>query len=87
MAPSPTMDAKVEQRTVLRFLVREGKKPIECWRQMTGVFGAAMMSKSRIWVWHKRFLQGRDSFKDDKHTGRPRSARSAKKISRMCRLL
>ncbi len=29
MAPSPTMDAKVEQGTVLRFLTHQGKTPIE----------------------------------------------------------
>ncbi len=81
MPPPPTsMDRKVEQRTVLRFLVREGKRPIDCWRQMTTVFGAETMSKSRIRVWHKRFLQGRDNFKDDKHTGRPRSARTTGNI-------
>ncbi len=34
------------------------------------------MSKTRIRVWHKRFLAGRDSFKDDKHTGHPRSGHS-----------
>ena len=80
MAPSPTMDAKVEQRTVLRFLARQGKPPIECWRQMSTVFGPATMSKSRIRVWHKRFLQGCNSFKDDRHTGRPKSARTPQKI-------
>ncbi len=80
MAPSPTMDAKVEQRTILCFLVCEGKKPIECWRQMTNVFRAATMSKSRMQVWHKCFLQGHDSIKDDKHTGRPKSACSTDNI-------
>ena len=83
MPPPVSMDSKVEQRTVLRFLVHEGKKPIECWRQMCLVFGSRTMSKSRIRVWHKRFLNGRDSFKDDPHTGRPRSARCQRNIQRV----
>ncbi len=33
------------------------------------------MSKTRVRVWHKRFSAGRTDFKDDKHTGRPRSGR------------
>ncbi len=83
MAPPVSMDAKIEQRTVLRFLVREGKKPIECWRQMCTVFGAGTMSKTRIRVWHKRFHEGRDTFKDDKHTRHPRSARTPRNIRRV----
>ncbi len=83
MAPPTRMETKVEQRTVLHFLVREGKKPIDCWRQMRTVFGDDTMSKTRIRVWHKRFLAGCDSFKDDKHTRRPRSGHSNHNIQKV----
>ncbi len=78
-----TMDAKVEQRTVLSFLARSGKTPIQCWRKMQGVFGDQVMSKNRIRVWHKRFLAGHTDFKDDKHTGRPRSTRVAANLDKI----
>ena len=81
------MDAKIEQRTVLHFLSCAGKSPIECWREMTTVFGAETMSKNRIRVWHKRFCDSRTSFKDDKHTGRPKSFRSPGNIRRVQRCL
>ncbi len=87
MPPKVSMDAKVEQRTVLRFLSRAGNTPIECWREMRTVFGADTMSKSWIRVWHKRFSEGRTSFKDDKHTGRLRSSRTKDKIKRVERCL
>ncbi len=74
------MESKVKQRTVLSFLARSGKTPIECWREMQGVFGQDLMSKNRLRVWHKRFLAGRTNFKDDKHTGRPCSTRSQTNI-------
>ncbi len=83
MPPALPMEGKIEQRTVLSFLVCEGKSPNECWRQMCTVFSDRMMSKSRIWVWHKRFKQGRNNFKDDKHTGRPHTGRSQDNIKRI----
>ncbi len=77
------MESKVEQRTVLRFLTKSGKTPIECWRHMETVFGDQTMSKTRIRVWHKCFLAGRTSFKDDKHTGRPKKTRCAENIQKI----
>ncbi len=47
------MEAKVEQRTVLSFLCKGGKSPMDCWREMRPVFGDNTMSLTRIRVWHK----------------------------------
>ncbi len=77
------MDKKVEQRTVLSFLSRVGNKPIDCWRQMRQVFGTETMSVNCVRVWHRRFQEGRTDFKDNKHTERPRSARSAANIQKV----
>ncbi len=77
------MESKVEQRTVLSFLARSGKMPIQCWREMQGVFGNQVMSKNRVRVWHKCFLAGRTDFKDNQHTGRPRKARIQDNIDKV----
>ncbi len=45
------------------------------------------MSKSWVRVWHKRFQEGRSSFKDNKHTGCPKSSRSAQNVRRVQRCL
>ncbi len=33
------LSAKVEQRVTLKFLVKSGKSPIECWRSLKDVWG------------------------------------------------
>ncbi len=68
------MEGRVEQRTVLKFLCKSGKTPIECWRQMREVFGDRTMSKGRVRVWHKQFSQGEERVKDRPKSGRPKSA-------------
>ncbi len=54
---------------------------------MKDVFGAETMSQTRIHVWHKRFREGHTSFKDEPHTGRPRSVRTRANIDKVSQLL
>ena len=77
----------MEQRTALCFLAWSGKTPIQCWRQMDSVFRADCMSKTRVCMWHKRFLQGRTSFKDDKHTGQLKTTRTPENVQKIRTLL
>ena len=74
------LEERVEQRAILKFLVKNGHTPIECWRQLRQVHGANCMSKNRVRVWHRRFRNGWTDTKDQKRPGRPKSARTAETI-------
>ncbi len=77
-AVSLTMESRLEQRSVLKFLCKSGDMPIACWRKLSDVFGAETMSKGRVRVWHRRFREGNENIKDRPKTGRPRSACSGR---------
>ncbi len=81
------MDARLEQRSVLKFLCKSGQTPINCWRQLHDVFGLRTMSKGRVWVWHRQFSAGDERIKDKPKSGRPKSARSQDKIQQVQQFL
>ena len=39
-------------------------------------YGDAALSRTKIFEWHKRFREGRESVKDDEHSGRPTTSRT-----------
>ncbi len=52
------MRKHVDQRVNLKFLVAQDLSPINCWRQLQGVYGEDCMSKESVRRWHKRFQEG-----------------------------
>ena len=72
-----------EQRINLKFLVKLGKKPSECLQLLREVYGDDAMSQARVYEWHKRFRDGRESVDDDQKTGRPSTARTDENVSRV----
>ncbi len=74
------MEGHMEQRAVLKFLVKSGNMPISCWCKLKEVFGQNTMSKGRVRVWHKQFTAGDDRIKDKPKSGCPRSARSEENV-------
>jgi len=61
----------LEQRSVIKFLSKEGKKPKEILEHMVAVYGESAPSYYKVKFWSKQFKWGRDSIEDDPHTGRP----------------
>ena len=64
---------RVEQRVTLKFLVKGGRFPIECWRSLHDVWGDQTMLKTQVRVWHKRFRNGSEVTGDQPRPGRPRT--------------
>ena len=71
---------KIEQRINLKFLVKLKKPPTECFQLLKEVFGDNCMSRSQIFEWHKRFLEGREIVEDDERSGRPVTSRTDENI-------
>jgi hypothetical protein len=66
----------LEQRSTLKFLTEEGKKPKEILENMVVVYGESAPSYYKVKFWSKQFKWGRESIKDDPHTWRPVEATS-----------
>ena len=67
----------LEQRSVIQFLSKEGKKPKEILERMVAVYGeSAAPSYCKVKFSSKQFKWGRESIEDDPHTGRPVEATS-----------
>jgi hypothetical protein len=50
-------------------------------------YGKEALSHSAMFKWHKHFAQGRDSLKDDEHTGWPRMVGTELKIQESATLV
>jgi len=62
----------LEQRSIIIFLTKEGKKPKEILERMVAVYEVYC----RVKFWSKQFKWGRESIEDDPHTGRSVEATS-----------
>jgi len=60
----------LEQRSVIKFLTKEGKKPKEIFERMVEVYGESAPSYYKVKFWSKQFKWGRESIEGDPHTGR-----------------
>jgi hypothetical protein len=50
-------------------------------------YGEEALGHSAMFKWHKRFAQGRESWEDDEHTGRPRTVRTEIKTKEVAALV
>ena len=68
------LDTKSDQRVNIRFLVKLKKSATETYQMLLEAYGDKCLSRACVFEWHKRFLEGRDSVKDDDRPGRPRTS-------------
>ena len=66
----------LEQRSVIKFLTKEVKKPKEILERMVEVYGESAPSYYKMKFWSKQFKWRRESTEDDPHTRRPLEATS-----------
>ena len=69
-------DEKIEQRTVVKFLIKLGKMNAEIRNMLTAVYGDKMLIRSTLYEWIGRFREGREAVTDDPREGGPTTARS-----------
>ena len=67
---------ELELRSVIKFLIKEGKKPKEIRERMNAVYGDVSPSSYQVKFWSKQFKWGRESIEDDARASRPVEASS-----------
>ena len=78
---------KIEQRINLKFLVKLKKSPNECFQLLKEVFGDNCVSRTQVFEWHKRFVEGREVVEDDERSGRPVTSRTDEKIQKINKIV
>ncbi|UYV72323.1 hypothetical protein LAZ67_9002640 [Cordylochernes scorpioides] len=73
----------MEQRAVIKFNAKLGRSASETYILMKQIYGTLCLSKSNVFIWHKRFSDGRNTLEDDKHTGRPSSSKTPESIEKV----
>ena len=61
---------RIEQQSVIKFLVAEGCKAVEIHRRMSTANGATCFSKKNVYKWAKLFKEGWRSVEDEDRSGR-----------------
>jgi transposase len=70
------MDARLKQRAVIEFLIKEGCSAVEIHRRLKDVYGDAVIDVSNVRRWVKKFRDGESEIAD-----KPRSGRSSTSVT------
>ena len=76
-------DLKLEHRSVMKFLSKEGSSPKNIHERMVAVYGENSPSYYQVKFWCKQFKWGRESIHDDPKCGRPLEARTEEIINKV----
>ena len=77
------MSAEQEQRVFIKFCVKPGRNGAETFEMLRTAFGEHCLSRGRIFEWHRRFKEGRDSVDDNPRSGRPTTSKTDDCVARM----
>ena len=62
-----SVSVAVEQRCVIKFLVKEKVKPAEIFRRLQAQYGEQTMSRTRVYEWCEQFREGRELVTNEAH--------------------
>ncbi|XP_055279696.1 protein GVQW3 [Moschus berezovskii] len=76
-------DRYLEQRISIKFCVKLNKSASETHHLLKEAYGDEVMSRARVFDWHKRFKEGRENIRDDARSGRPVTHRTDENIKKV----
>ena len=77
----------IEQRINIKFCVKLGKMATETLKMLRDVHGDSSMSRTRVFEWHKQFVQGREDVEDNPKSGRPCTSTTDTNIKKVRQLV
>jgi hypothetical protein len=75
------MDVKKEQCVAIKFCCKVDFSTTKCVELIHNAYGDAAFSQTTIFDWHKQFRVGRESVKDDEHSGQPTTSQTGDNIA------
>ena len=77
----------IEQRINIKYCVKLGKTATETLKMLCDVYGDSSMSRTRVFEWHKQFVEGRKDVEDDPKSGRPCTSTTDTNIEKVPQLV
>ena len=81
------MSEFVEQRSAVKFCLRNEIAVAETFRILQKVFGDLTMSQKNVYKWYKDFKEGRERVDDLEHPGRPSTSTVEQQVNQIKELV
>ena len=77
----------IEQRMNIKFCIKLGKTATRILKMLSDVYGDSSISRTRVFEWHKRFVEDREDVEDDPKSGRPCTSTTDTNIKKIWQLV
>ncbi|UYV80226.1 hypothetical protein LAZ67_18002085, partial [Cordylochernes scorpioides] len=78
---------KMDQRTCIKFCVKNAIKCADAFRMLTVAYGEATLDRSNVYRWYKMFSEGREDVNDEERAGRPSTSTTDEKINEVEKMI
>ncbi|UYV70321.1 hypothetical protein LAZ67_7002514 [Cordylochernes scorpioides] len=78
---------KMDQRTCIKFCVKNKIKCADAFRMLTVAYGEATLDRSNVYRWYKMFSEGREDVNDEERAGRPSTSTTDEKINEVEKMI
>ena len=76
----------LEERYAIKLCFKLGKNATEMYGMLQTAFGLSCMNWASVFEWRKRFIEGRESVRDDERCGRSKEVNTPELISQRVRV-
>ena len=76
-------NVSMEQRIIIKFLMKEGCKPSEICSRLKRQYGEKTLSNVSVYKWSSAFKKGRETVENAPHERRPRTSISGENSDRV----
>ncbi|UYV61426.1 hypothetical protein LAZ67_1004796 [Cordylochernes scorpioides] len=78
---------KMDQRTCIKFCVKNEIKCADAFRMLTVGYGEATLDRSNVYRWYKMFSEGREDVNGEERAGRPSTSTTNEKINEVEKMI
>ncbi|UYV68865.1 hypothetical protein LAZ67_6001340 [Cordylochernes scorpioides] len=78
---------KMDQRTCIKFCVKNEIKCADAFRMLTVAYGEATLDRSNVYRWYKMFSEGREDVNNEERAGRPSTSTTDEKINEVEKMI
>ncbi|UYV74413.1 hypothetical protein LAZ67_11003474 [Cordylochernes scorpioides] len=77
----------MDQRTCIKFCVKNEIKCADAFRMLTVAYGEATLDRSNVYRWYEMFSEGREDVNDEERAGRPSTSTTDEKINEVEKMI
>ncbi|UYV61851.1 hypothetical protein LAZ67_1006854, partial [Cordylochernes scorpioides] len=77
----------MDQRTCIKFCVKNEIKCADAFRMLTVAYGEATLDRSNVYRWYKMFSEGREDVNDEERAGRSSTSTTDEKINEVEKMI